>query len=275
MLDDAGINTTTFRSRLDALHVAINTHLWNNELGAFYISGALTDSFAQDSNALAILAGVTDSNYTSSQVLSILSELSTPSGPLAFSDGTIAAGFRNLISPYASAYHLRAAFAAGDATVANELLHSLWYPMADPTGANYTGCFWETLDANGGPGLGAITSLCHAWASGPTGELSTYVLGATAVKPGFREWRVSPMTLGLSWAAGTIPVPDGGIYVAWNATEGQVTNLEIKGPANTKGVVSLPVCGDGSTWKLNGQAISTSNGTFTVNGGQNLVFSLS
>ncbi|RYO48153.1 hypothetical protein AA0113_g10152 [Alternaria arborescens] len=275
MLDDAGVNITTYRSRLDALRVAINTHLWNSELGAFYISEALTDSFGQDSNALAILAGVTNSDHTSSQVLSTLSELSTPSGPLAFSNGTVAAGFRKLISPYASAYHLRAAFAVGDATVANELLHSLWYPMADPAGTNYTGCFWETLDANGGPGLGAITSLCHAWASGPTGELSTYVLGATAVKPGFQEWQVSPMTLGLSWAAGTIPVSNGGIYVAWNATEGQITHLEIESPANTKGVVSLPVCGDGATWKLNGQAISTNNGTFTVNGGQNLVFSLS
>jgi hypothetical protein len=275
MLDDAGINTTTFRSRLDALRVAINTHLWNNELGAFYISEALTDSFAQDSNALAILAGVTDSNHTSSQVLSTLSKLSTPSGPLAFCNGTIAAGFRKLISPYASAYHLRAALAAADTTVVNELLSSLWYPMADPTGANYTGCFWETLDANGGPGLGAVTSLCHAWGAGPTGELSTYVLGATAAKPGFREWRVSPMTLGLSWAAGTIPVPNGKIYVAWNATEGQITNLEIESPANTKGVVSLSICGDGSTWKLNGQAFSIGNGTFTVAGGEKLVFTLS
>jgi hypothetical protein len=83
------------------------------------------------------------------------------------------------------------------------------------------------------------------------------------------------MTLGLSWAAGTVPVPNGKISVAWNATEGQITNLDIESPVDTKGVVSLPICGDGSTYKLNGQAISIGNGTFTVAGGEKLVFTLS
>lgn len=274
LLDDAGIDTTTFRFRLDALRAAINAHLWSNELGAFCVSETLTDSFAQDSNALAILAGVTDSNHTSSQILSTLSKLSTSVGPLAFSNGTIAAGFQKYISPYASAYHLRAALSVGDATVANDLLHSLWWPMADPNGANYTGCFWETLDANGGPAFGAITSLCHAWGAGPTGELTTFVLGITSIKPGFREWRISPLTLGLSWAAGVIPVPSGQISVAWNATNNQITNLDIESPPQTKGVVHLPSDGGISTWKLNGKLISLKEGSFEVTGGEKLSFTL-
>lgn len=275
LLDDAGIDTTTFRHRLDALRAAIKAHLWSNDLGAFYISEKLTDSFAQDSNALAILAGVTDSEHTPSQVLGTLTKLSTPRGPLAFSNGTIEAGFRKLISPYASAYHLRAALSVGNATVANDLLHSLWYPMADSKGGNYTGCFWETLDANGGPGLGAITSLCHAWGAGPTGELSTFVLGVTALKLGFQEWQVSPLTLGLSWASGTIPVPGGKISVAWNATDNRITSLDIESPAQTKGTVFLfDDCGN-FTWKLNGKLIRLDGGTFNVTGGEKLSFTFS
>ncbi|XPS80982.1 hypothetical protein M3J09_012926 [Ascochyta lentis] len=274
LLEDAGMETTTYISRLNALRIAINTHLWSDELGAYHLSEQMADGFGQDSNALAILAGVTNSNHSSMQVLGAMKQLSTPSGPLAFSNKTVAAGFRKLISPYASAYHLRAAFSVRDQGVAKELLQNLWYPMANPHGANYTGCFWETLDADGGPGLGAITSMCHAWAGGPTGELSTYVLGVQAVKPGFREWQISPITLGLTWASGKIPVPGGEIVVAWNATDDGITNLIIESPAGTNGSVSLPAACGRSTWELNGRAVKSEDGTFKVSGGKKLSFSL-
>ncbi|PSN58595.1 glycoside hydrolase family 78 protein, partial [Corynespora cassiicola Philippines] len=200
LLGDVGIDVEPYVSRLNSLRKAINAHLWSSDLGAYFLSESVVDGFGQDSNALAILAGVTNSEHTSSQVLSTLTQLSTPNGPLAFSDRTYASGFAKLISPYASAYHLRAALSESNEAIAKELLKTLWKPMADPVQANYTGCFWETLDENGGPGLGAITSLCHAWGAGPTGELSFYVLGIQPVKPGFREWQVSPLTLGLQWA---------------------------------------------------------------------------
>jgi hypothetical protein len=58
-------------------------------------------------------------------------------------------------------------------------------------------------------------------------------------------------------------------------TKEQITNLEIESPADTKGVIPLSICGEGSNWELNGQVISISNGTFTVAGGQKLIFRLS
>ncbi|KAI4660291.1 uncharacterized protein J4E78_004992 [Alternaria triticimaculans] len=149
LLADGGIDTEPYTTRLDALRIAIDQNLWSDELNAYYLSQSINNSFAQDSNALAILAGVTRFNHTSSRVLSTLRQLSTPKGPLAFSNGTIAAGFSEFISPYASAYHLRAAFEANDSETTMDLLKSLWAPMANPQGANYTGCFWETLDAAG------------------------------------------------------------------------------------------------------------------------------
>lgn len=177
LLADAYVDTAIYISRLNALRIAIDTHLWSDELKAYYVSESMQGGFGQDSNAFAILAGVTNMNHTSSQVLDTLKSLYTPSGPLAFSNGTVSSGFRKLISPYASSYHLRAALSVGDGVTAKVLLQSLWKPMADPMGPNYTGCFWETLNATGGLGLGPATSPCHAWGSGPTGELSAYVLG--------------------------------------------------------------------------------------------------
>ena len=235
----------------------------------------MKNGFGQDSNAFAILAGVTGTNHTSSQVLNTLKKLSTSSGPLAFSNGTIASGFQKLISPYASAYHLRAAFSVGDGEVAKDLLKTLWKPMADPSGINYTGCFWETLSADGGLGLGPITSLCHAWGSGPTGELSMYVLGVQAIKPGYAEWQVSPLTMGLEWARGNVPVPGGEIAVSWNATDDVITRIEVLSPAQTRGIIKLPASSNCSWgWNLNGKPVNGANGTFVVNGGEKVLLTL-
>lgn len=81
--------------------------------------------------------GVTNKNHTSARVLQSLATLSTPQGPLAFSDGTLASGFRQLISPYASAYHLRAALSLGDGAIARHSLQRFWHPIANSTGTGY------------------------------------------------------------------------------------------------------------------------------------------
>lgn len=266
LLADAGIGTAPYQSRLDVLRAGINTNLWSNELSAYHLSQSVQNGFGQDSNGLAILAGVTTSNHTTSTALSTLKQLYTPNGPLTFSPSAIGAGFAEYISPYASAYHLRAAFESCDANTAMNLLKTLWAPMADPNGANYTGCFWETLNVNGAPALGRITSLCHAWAAGPTGELSEHVLGVKPATPGYRECGVAPLTLGLEWAWGRFPVPGGEITVAWNATGGVVNRIEITSPEGTKGTVVLPGC-VGGTCKVNGQNV-IGNGTFPVTGGK-------
>jgi hypothetical protein len=266
LLTDANVDTAPYSTRLSILRSSINTHLWSPQLGAYIVSDSVSSGFGQDSNALAILAGVTN-NTTSTSVLSTLHSLSTPHGPLAFSTSTITAGFHRLISPYASAYHLRAALSVGNVDVALTLLRTLWAPMADPKGKNYTGCFWETLSPDGGPGLGDITSLCHAWGAGPTGDLTSYVLGVRPEMPGYNEWVVEPLTLGLEWARGRVPVPGGTIEVSWNATRGVITRIEISAPEGTKGRVKLAT---GGGWTVDGQSVG-GHGMFEASGGRQVV----
>lgn len=113
LLNEVGSNATVYQYRLEDLRVAIGSNLWDDKLGAYYVSDSITDGYAQDANDIAILAGVNlDSSHSTGIILSSLDNLLTPSGPLVFSSKVIAAGFQSYISPYASSYHLRATLAS-------------------------------------------------------------------------------------------------------------------------------------------------------------------
>lgn len=271
LLNAADVTTKTYEDRLAALKSAINAKLWNPTLNAYQLSDSAQDTLAQDANAFAILANVPQGSITPPTILLTMSkELFLPAGALAFSNSSIARGFKQSISPYSSGYHLRAAFAANDEESVKHLLYKIWGSMANASNANYTGCFWETLTATGEPGLGATTSLCHAWSSAPTSELSRNVLGIQTVTPGFAQWKVSPQTLGLSWANGTHPTPHGDLAVSWAVgTEGKFS-MNVTSPNGTNGTVNIPVLWDGqnanATWELNGKVVHGSS--FSVNGGE-------
>ncbi|RTE76879.1 hypothetical protein BHE90_008633 [Fusarium euwallaceae] len=273
LLKDAGVDVSVYHNRLESLRHAVHSHLWNDDLGACVLTDEIPTGCAQDANAFAILSGIPQSHGISAKsLLSTLErELQLPAGPLAFSNSTVEAGFAQKISPYASAYHLRAAFESNDTDTVLLLLKTLWAPMANPSHANYTNCFWETLNPDGTPGLGLVTSLCHGWGAGPTAGLSRHVLGVKPVKPGYREWEVKPMTLGLSWAKGRVPTTHGSIQVQWKFVSG-LLHMKVRGPSggNTHGIVHLPkpllTSLDKTVITVNGKVMSGT--TFTVRSGQ-------
>ena len=275
LLAAGGIEPTVYQERLEKLREAIDTQLWNDELKAYYVSEGIQSGFSQDSNALAILAGVNrNPDHSTETILSTLSkDLMSPFGPHSFSSGVVEAGFKPYISPYASSYHLRAALASNTSESALELLNNLWAPMADPSHENYTGTFWETLDAEGRPGLGLITSLCHGWAAGPTAELTRYVLGVRPTQPGWKEFAVAPLTLGLQSANGTMPTLQGSFAVAWSFSCSGLLSMEIDAPVGSSGTVALPsplrTPVEQSTFTVNGQAVN--NVMFAVTGGTKFV----
>ncbi|KAL5359966.1 Six-hairpin glycosidase-like protein [Aspergillus floccosus] len=269
---DGGLNATLYTNRLHSLQKAIATHLWSDKLQAFYLSDAQKDFFSQEANALAILSDTAPvaGNWSARTILATMArDLYIPAGALAFSNASAASGWAQKISPYASGYHLQAAFHANDHANAAHLLRSVWGPMSDPSHANYTGCTWETLDADGTPGLGASTSLCHAWGSAPTAALSRYVLGVKAVRPGFREWKVDPQTLGLEYVRGRHPVPQGSIQVEWSFGRDGLLKMSVIAPAGTKGTVvpPSPLKVPLSKYRVSGH-VKEVGGGFVVQGGQ-------
>jgi hypothetical protein len=273
LLADAGANATVYQQRLTDLRLAIDKNLWSDDLGAYYLSDSITDGYAQDANAMAILAGVNvDPSHSTETILRSLENLMTPSGPLAFSPEVIAAGYQSYISPYASSYHLRAVLASNASESALQLLRSLWEPMANTSNANYTGTFWETLDQEGRPAFGLATSLCHGWAAGPTAELSRHVLGATPLTPGWKDYQVAPQTLGLRSAAGKLPTVHGAVKVEWSFSDDDLLTLVVEAPAQLNGVVHLPqpllIAVNETSFMVNGSELDA---PFTPNAGRLVV----
>ncbi|KAK1561563.1 Six-hairpin glycosidase-like protein [Colletotrichum navitas] len=240
LLTGADMNATKYEVRLTNLRQAMHSQLFDASLGFYKLSSEITSGFAQDAQAIAILAGVPQANNISAiDLLSRMGrELLLVAGPLAFSNSTVSAGFAQKISPYASSYHLRAALETGHSDAALALLKTLWAPLADPQHANYTNCFWETLEPDGNPGLGISTSLCHGWGAGPTGELTRFVLGIQPAAPGFSEWVVKPLTLGLKWAVGRQRTERGDINVEWRFDDAGLLQMNVTGPEGGK--IHLP-----------------------------------
>lgn len=240
MLAAADVVTLVYEKTLKTLRQSIDRQLYNDCLGGYLVSEAQPHGIAQDANAMAILANVPQGNHTKLRISRSMARLLfVDHGALPFSNGTT--GFSKLISPFASSYHLRAAFAAQDAESATYLLDHTWVPMTLRSNANYSGCFWETLTLDGKPGLGDATSLCHAWSSGPTAELTRHVLGIQAVAPAYREWQVVPQSLGLQWARGIQPTPYGSITVDWRYDEVGLLAMNVFSPRGTNGIVNLPI----------------------------------
>lgn len=271
MLTLAGTNTTRYQKTLEDLRVSIDAHLYSNTSNAYMISSSQTQGIAQDANAMAILANIPQGSHTKLSISrAMAAQLFVEHGALPFSNST--PGVSKIISPVASSYHLRAAFAARDASSARHLLDNLWTPMTLQTAVNYSGCFWEAVTLDGKPGLGDGTSLCHAWSSGPTAELTRHVLGIQAVAPGYREWRVVPQSLGLEWARGSQPTPLGDITVDWRYDEDGLVSMDVSAPSGTRGTVSIPWPMRSST--ANSTVVTIVNGRvvqgceFKVDGGE-------
>ncbi len=89
--------------------------------------------------------------------------------------------------------------------------------------------FWETF-----PNLQAThwsRSLCHGWSAAPAYFLSTQVLGIQLTAPGYSHVRIAPHTSNLSWAKGTVPTPQGDIYVSWTR-QGEALEITLDVPTN-------------------------------------------
>ncbi|KAH8701535.1 putative alpha-L-rhamnosidase C [Talaromyces proteolyticus] len=277
-MTDGGLNATMYKSRLQYLQDAVNANLWSDSLQAYYASDSHKNFISQAANSYAILSqtAASHSPHTPSTILSTMArELYIPAGALSFSNTSVAKGWAQKISPYACGYHLKAAFETNDSANALHLLHAVWGPMSDPTHTNYTGCTWEALSLDGTPGLGDTTSLCHAWGSGPTADLSRYVLGIQTVIPGFKQWKVVPQTLNLSWAQGVYPTPQGPIKVSWlfdSATD--LLSMNVTAPVGTNGRMTLPTPLRKSvrTYEVSDDCIRMRNNSFDISGGKTFTF---
>ncbi|CAE6464111.1 unnamed protein product [Rhizoctonia solani] len=163
--------------------------------------------------------------------------LATPFGPLSFSNTT---RFLPIVSPYASGFHTWAAFEAGMDEEAISLMRTVWKNQTDVNNPWYTGMTWEFINGTSGePHNAKQSSQAHGWGSGPTWQLSRYVLGVSPAAPGYSTWSFAPRTVKLTFANGRVPTPWGTITAGWEDT-GLRFDMHISAPAGTNGTVLIP-----------------------------------
>jgi hypothetical protein len=103
---------------------------------------------------------------------------------------------------------------------------------------------WETYPKTNvpNPRPSQLTrSHCHAWSAAPAYFLGTTVLGVNAAAPGWSEVTIAPQPCGLSWARGSVPLPnEGRIDVSWRVQEDGSFFIEAWVPAGVEAMVRVP-----------------------------------
>ncbi len=185
---------------------------WNSRYKA-YRSPGYKDKTDDRANALAVVAGLADiKDYPD-----IKKVLSTEFHA----------------SPYMEKYVLEALFLMGFEDDALTRMKKRYAEMVQsPCSTLWEG--WEIGSLKYGGG-----TCNHAWSGGPLTLLSMYAAGIRPIKPGYEEFEVMPQLGGLTFIKCTVPSVKGSIELDIKKDE-KTFSLNIKIPAGTKGVVTLP-----------------------------------
>ncbi|RAL10672.1 Six-hairpin glycosidase [Aspergillus homomorphus CBS 101889] len=249
----AAVNATdsakSWTHHAESIKEAVNQQLWNPQLGTYGVDINTLDEQAIAGSAWVILSGI--ANVTQTQ--STIAALSSLRLGIGYKSSTSTANSSSTnLAPFLSGFLLEALFQASRdsakasaerTTAISVLLDQLWAAMVTED-QYYTGTAWEYLYPDGRPGLDLYTSHAHPWGGAPTFVFSEYVLGVQPTSPGFATWTFQPAILdvNVSWARGRVPTPRGSIQASWRLSGSNKKSLQLQvcGPKQTKGVISLP-----------------------------------
>lgn len=248
-VDDAA----AYRAKAKQLRDDINSHLWDEKIGAYDASTARRGFVAQDANALAVFYGIADQEQTSRILAAMKAALWTKHGSMSVS-APKPDGWTQDISPYMNSFEVWARLANGDTDNALDLVHAMWDPM---TAGDPGGTAWERLNTDGTIGYDG-TSMAHAWSTGATSALSAYVMGAEPVEAGYKTWLVEPHPGEVKWVNGQAPTPYGPLGVKWGRTGEKRFAMQVTVPDGTTGTIAVPYDGHGSVF-INDRELSATH----------------
>ncbi|RDW67558.1 hypothetical protein BP6252_08954 [Coleophoma cylindrospora] len=262
-----------YKSAAANISTAVNSLLWNEEIGSYSYSLAAPTNISAASVAFAIRSGIANTTQASLSIAS-LSALKYGCGYLT--DNTAPGSNSSQLSPNILGFLLESLFIANTTLsvptleVAKDLLDNFWSMMVTQN-EYYSGATWEYLYPNGAPGIDLFTSLAHPWGSAPTYVLEEYVLGVSSLEAGYKKWKFQPLLYGLEldFAEGVIPVPGGSIFASWKLLNGSRVQLEVEAPAGTTGIIELPSIQQ--IYVESGSALQKNRSEISVNGGDKVV----
>ena len=245
-----GSAATTYRDRSAVVKNAINTQLWDESAGAYRLSREIPGAYPQDANAMAVLAGVADTNRSRRALAYLHANDRAKLGSLTVSPSTPNASVPSFYAPLPSGFEADARLATGDAS-GLDLIRTFWgWQLAQDPGST----FWEHVEPDGTPNLQQFSSLAHGWASGPTTTLTSRVLGVTPTGAGYSSFTVQPHPGDLAWAEGTVPTPQGDIDASWRSGKAGF-RLRVTVPRGTEGRLAVPVSAATSRVTLDGRTV--------------------
>jgi alpha-L-rhamnosidase len=206
-----------YEAKAGAVKKSMNDILWDPERGVYadcFTEGARCKTVGQQANSLAVLFDIAPPEKHKSIMLYALDP----------DKDVVRSG-----SPYFSYYILSALRHAGmDGEAMAYLMR--WKEMLDWGATTY----WEVW--------GTGNSLCHAWSSAPTYDLSRYVLGVYPTAPGYARIGVEPRPGALAYASGVVPTPRGDLPIRWDKDKnGKKFSLSITLPENAPAEIWLPI----------------------------------
>ena len=242
-----GTLATTYTNQASALKTKINSALWDASAGAYRDNPGNSSLHPQDGNSLAVWFGVTDSAAKTQSIVNTLRNNWNSYGANTPEWGNI--------SPFAGSMELYAHFAASDDANALTLMKREWgYMLNASIGTNST--FWEGFTNSGAFAYnGSYTSLAHGWSTGPTGALTTDVLGIQPLTAAGQTYQVVPHPANLTHVEGKLTVATGkAINVSYDHGSAGDFTLHVDASANSGsvGVVAVPIFGQARVVQING-----------------------
>ena len=223
--------------RAASLQNAINAHLWDEERGVYVdarLDGVSSRRISQQSNAVCIANGIaprerwgrifdTILDDSKLQITAVgMTGAPEPETPPFYEERNVV-----LAQPFFMHHVHRAFIAAGRQGDMLKNIRRRWGAMLD-AGATTIWEVWHPL-----------ASQCHGWATTPTFDLSSEVLGVVPLAPGFARIRIAPQPVDLEWAKGVFPTAKGDVAVSWR-WEGGAFRLEASLPPGTTAEIVFP-----------------------------------
>ncbi len=143
-------------------------------------------------------------------------------------------------SPFLAHFYYNYLFSIGLGERALKGIRDQWSPMLEQ------GTCWETFKGFYKDRL--TRSYCHAWSSAPAYLFGAWVLGIRPLKPGFRKIIIAPVTSGLKYAEGTVPIPSGDVHIRWSI-ENKELKCDVRLPAGVEWDFNPPA-GNWTTFKI-------------------------
>ncbi|OCT12865.1 hypothetical protein A8709_21270 [Paenibacillus pectinilyticus] len=225
-MPERGKECAAFAIRMKA---AINRHLWSEERGAYldciHPGGRRSNIFSMQTQVMALLVGVAERERHAR-----LNEYLTATPE----------GFVPIGSPFMSFFYYETLMKSGNVQWMLDDMRDNFGFMLDNDATTCWEMYGHTT-MNRANENDLTRSHCHAWSAAPGYFLGAYVLGVRPAAPGWAKVTIAPLTGDLSWASGTVPLPQGGcIDVAWKAESGDIASLVVTAPEGVELDIRVP-----------------------------------